>query len=64
MWVPSHIDIAGNMVVDAIAKADVSLPISSAEKPEIPHTELKPLILSHIKNCWQLCAVNRPWSLQ
>jgi hypothetical protein len=51
-WVPSHRGIAGNTAVDAVAKADVSLPISNAE---IPHKDFKPLISSHIKNCWQLC---------
>jgi hypothetical protein len=50
-WVPSHIGIAGNTAVDAIAKEDVSLPISNAE---IPHTDFKPLISSHVKNCSQL----------
>jgi hypothetical protein len=52
VWVPSHIGIAGNTAVDAVAKAGVSLPISNAE---IPHTDFKPLISSHVKNCWQLC---------
>jgi ribonuclease HI len=52
VWVPSHIGIAGNTVVDAVAKTGFSLPISNAE---IPHTDFKPLISSHVKNCWQLC---------
>jgi hypothetical protein len=47
-----HLGIAGNTAVDAVAKASVSLPISNAE---IPLTGSKPLISSHIKNCWQLC---------
>jgi hypothetical protein len=47
-----HIGIAGNTAVDAVAKAGVSLPISNAE---IPHTNFKPLVSSHVKNCWQLC---------
>jgi ribonuclease HI len=47
VWVPSHMCIAGNTAVDAVAKADVSLPISNAE---IPHTDFKPLISSHMKN--------------
>jgi ribonuclease HI len=33
VWVPSHIGIAGNMGVDAVAKAGVNLPISNAETP-------------------------------
>jgi ribonuclease HI len=52
VWVPNHMGIAGNAAVDAVAKAGVSLPISNAE---IPHTDFKPLISSHVKNCWQLC---------
>jgi hypothetical protein len=52
LWVPSHIGIAGNTAVDAVAKSSVSLPISNAE---IPHTDFKPLISSHVKTCWQLC---------
>ena len=52
LWVPSHIGIAGNTAVDVIAKAGVSLPIPNAE---IPHTDFKPIISSHVKNCWQLC---------
>jgi hypothetical protein len=52
VWVPSHIGIAGNTAVDAVARAGVSLPISNAE---IPHTDFKPLISSPVKNCWQLC---------
>jgi ribonuclease HI len=40
VWVPSHIGIAGNTAVDAVAKGGVSLPISNAE---IPHTDLKPI---------------------
>jgi hypothetical protein len=52
VWVPSHIGIAGNTAVDAVAKAGASLPISNAE---IPHTDFKPLISIHVKNCWQLC---------
>jgi ribonuclease HI len=47
VWVPSHIGIAGNTAVDAVAKAGVSFPISNAE---IPHTDFKPLISSHVKN--------------
>jgi hypothetical protein len=46
VWVPSHIGIAVNMAVDAVAKAGFILPISNAE---IPHTDLKPLILSQAK---------------
>jgi ribonuclease HI len=49
VWVPNHIGIAGNTAVDAVAKAGVSLPISNAE---IPHTDFKPLISSHVKNGW------------
>ena len=37
--------------MDAVAKASVSLPISNAE---IPHTDFKPLLSSHVNNCWQL----------
>jgi hypothetical protein len=52
VWLPSHIGIAGNTAVDAVARAGVSLPISNAE---IPHTDFKPLISSPVKNCWQPC---------
>jgi ribonuclease HI len=41
VWVPSHIGIAGNTAVDAVAKAGVSLPISN---PKILHTDFKPLV--------------------
>jgi ribonuclease HI len=51
VWIPSHIGIAGNSAVDAVAKAGVSLPVSNAE---IRHTDFKPLISSHVKTCWQL----------
>jgi hypothetical protein len=44
--------ITGNTAVDAIAKAGVTLPISNAE---ISHTDFKPLMSSHVLNCWQLC---------
>jgi hypothetical protein len=52
VWVSSHIGIASNTAMDAVATADVSLPISNAK---IPHTDFKPLISSHVKNFWQLC---------
>jgi hypothetical protein len=52
VWVPSHIGIAGNTAVDAVAKAGVSIPISNTE---IPHTDFKSLISSHVRKCWQLC---------
>jgi ribonuclease HI len=48
VWVPSHIGIAGNTATDAVTKAGVSLPISNAE---IPHTDFKLLISSHVRNC-------------
>jgi hypothetical protein len=48
VWVPSHIGIAGNTAVDAVAKAGVTLLISNAE---IPHIDFKPLISSQVKNC-------------
>jgi hypothetical protein len=51
VWVPSQIGISGNTTVDAVAKASVSLPILNAE---ISNTGFKPLVLSHVKNCWQL----------
>jgi hypothetical protein len=51
VWVPSHIGTTGNTAVDSVVKAGVSLAISNAE---IPHTDFKPLISSHVKSCWQL----------
>jgi hypothetical protein len=52
VWVPSHIGIVGSTVVDALAKAGVSLPVTNAE---ITRTDFNPLISSHVKNGWLLC---------
>jgi hypothetical protein len=57
VWVPSHIGIAGNRAVDALAKAGVGLPLSNAE---IPHTDFKPLVSSHVKNCWHCVGTGIP----
>jgi hypothetical protein len=50
VWVPSHIGIAGNTAADAMAKAGLCLQISNSL---IPYSDLKPLITSHLNNCWQ-----------
>ena len=50
VWVPSHIGIAGNSAADATTKAALCLEISNSL---IPYSDLKPLITSHLNNCWQ-----------
>ena len=50
VWVPSHIGIAGNTAADATAKAALNLPMSNTK---IPHSDLKSLVSSYVKSCWQ-----------
>ena len=50
VWVPSHIGIPGNDLADATAKSALRL---SASASVVPHTDFKPLILTHVNSCWQ-----------
>ena len=50
VWVPSHIGIAGNTAADATAKAALNLPMANTQ---IPHSDLKSLVSSYVKGCWQ-----------
>jgi hypothetical protein len=57
VWVPSHIGIAGNTAANATAKAAICLQISNSL---IPYSDLKPLISSHLNNCWQQSWKQKP----
>ena len=50
VWVPSHIGIAGNTVVDACAKAALSLQMTMST---VPYSDFKPLIGTYIQSLWQ-----------
>jgi ribonuclease HI len=50
MWLPSHMGLAGNVAVDAAAKAALTLrPAAST----IPYSDLKPVINSYVCANWQ-----------
>jgi hypothetical protein len=49
-WIPSHIGIHGNTVVDQKAKNALDDPESNCS---IPYTDLKPLIMTYILKRWQ-----------
>ena len=56
LWVPSHVGIWGNTVVDEEAKNALNDPISNMT---VPFTDFKSLILKYIKTLWQA-----EWDLQ
>jgi hypothetical protein len=49
-WIPSHIGIHGNTVVDREAKNAMDDPVS---KYYIPYSDIKPLIVKYILKRWQ-----------
>jgi hypothetical protein len=50
MWLPSHVGLAGNVAVDARAKAALNLPITVSY---IPYSDFKPVINSYAATKWQ-----------
>jgi hypothetical protein len=50
MWLPSLIGLAGNVAVDAAAKAALTLPHAASV---IPYSDFKPLINSYAEMKWQ-----------
>ena len=51
-WIPSHIGIHGNTVVNQEAKNALDDPVSNCS---IPYTDFKPLIMTYILKRWQDC---------
>ena len=49
-WIPSHIGIHGNTVVDREAKNALDDPVSNCS---IPYTDIKPFIVKYILKRWQ-----------
>jgi hypothetical protein len=49
-WIPSHIGIHGNTVVDWEAKNALDDPVSNCS---IPYTDIKPFIVKYILKRWQ-----------
>jgi hypothetical protein len=49
-WIPSHIGIHGNTVVDRKAKNALDDPVSNCS---IPYSDFKPLIVKYILKRWQ-----------
>jgi hypothetical protein len=49
-WIPSHIGIHGNTVVDQEGKDALDKPISNCS---IPYTDFKPFIVNYILKLWQ-----------
>jgi ribonuclease HI len=49
-WIPSHIGIHGNTVVDQKAKNALDDPVSNCF---IPYTDIKPFIVRYILTRWQ-----------
>jgi hypothetical protein len=49
-WIPSHICIHGNIVVDQETKNALDDPVSNCS---IPYTDFKPLIMTYILKRWQ-----------
>ena len=50
VWIPSHIGIRGNEIVDSIARRAVTEALSETH---IPFSDLKPLINAYIQKEWQ-----------
>ena len=51
-WIPSHIYIHGNIVVDREAKYAFGNPVSNCS---IPYTDFKPFIMTYILKRWKDC---------
>ena len=51
LWVPSHVGIQGNSVVDRVAKKALNEII--IKDVSLPYTDFKPLIRKYILKMWQ-----------
>ena len=56
VWIPSHVGIRGNEIVDSLARAAVEGETSSVR---LPYTDLKPKVNKYVKKQWQ-----EEWDLQ
>ena len=52
LWVPSHVGIHGNSVVDRIAKEALNEPLSNSK---VPFTDFKPSIRKYVFKMWEDC---------
>ena len=57
-WIPGHVNIKGNEIVDKLAKNSLNLDFGTAED-KLPYTDLKTLVKPFIKTKWQ-----NLWNLQ
>ena len=56
VWIPSHVGIRGNEIVDSLARQAV---VEERSDSSVPFSDLKPLVTNYIKKEWQ-----KEWDLQ